>query len=35
MVSLSIDSVRQLYSGDAAEFVEDKILPNAEKRWLF
>ena len=31
MVSLSIDSVRQLYSGDAADFVEDKILPNAEK----
>lgn len=30
-VSLSIDSIRQLYSGDAADFVEDKILPNAEK----
>ena len=30
-VSLSIDSIRQLYSGDAAEFVEEKILPNAEK----
>ena len=31
MVSLSIDSVRQLYSGDAADFVEDKILPNQPK----
>ena len=30
-VSLSIDSIRQLYSGDAADFVEEKILPNAEK----
>ena len=30
-VSLSIDSIRQLCSGDAADFVEDKILPNAEK----
>ena len=29
-VSLSIDSIRQLCSGDAADFVEDKILPNAE-----
>ena len=28
---LSIDSIRQLYSGDAADFVEEKILPNAEK----
>ncbi len=28
-VSLSIDSIRQLYSGDAADFVEEKILPNA------
>ena len=24
-VSLSIDSIRQLYSGDAADFVEEKI----------
>ena len=30
-VPLSIDSIRQLYSGDAADFVEEKILPNAEK----
>ena len=30
-VSLSIDSIRQLCSGDAADFMEDKILPNAEK----
>ena len=30
-VSLSIDSIRHLYSGDAADFVEEKILPNAEK----
>ena len=30
-VSLSIDSIRQLYSGDAADFVEEKIQPNAEK----
>ena len=31
MVSLSKDSVRQLYTDDAEDFVEDKILPNAEK----
>ena len=31
VVPLSIDSIRQLCSGDAADFVEDKILPNAEK----
>lgn len=30
-VSLSIDSIRQLYSGDAADFVKEKILPNVEK----
>ena len=30
-VPLSIDSIRQLHSGDAADFVEEKILPNAEK----
>ena len=30
-VSLSIDSIRQLCSDDAADFVEEKILPNAEK----
>ena len=30
-VPLSIDSIRQLYSGDAEDFVEEKILPNAEK----
>ena len=30
-VPLSIDSIRQLYSGDAADFVEEKILQNAEK----
>ena len=30
-VSLSIDSIRQLCSGDAADCVEDKLLPNAEK----
>ena len=30
-IPLSIDSIRQLCSGDAADFVEDKILPNAEK----
>ena len=33
-VSLSIDSIRQLYSGDAADFVEDKILPNGEKNQI-
>ena len=30
-VPLSIDSIRQLYSGDAADFVEEKILPNADR----
>ena len=30
-VSLSIDSIRQLGSDDAADFVEEKILPNVEK----
>ena len=30
-VSLSIDSIRQPYSGDAADFVKEKILPNVEK----
>ena len=28
-VPLSIDSIRQLYSGDAADFVEEKLLPDA------
>ena len=28
-VPLSIDSIRQLYSGDAADFVEERLLPNA------
>ena len=28
-VPLSIDSIRQLYSGDAADFVEEKLLPVA------
>lgn len=28
-VPLSIDSIRQLYSGDAANFVEEKLLPDA------
>lgn len=28
-VPLSIDSIRQLYSGDAADFVEEKLLPYA------
>ena len=30
-VSLSIDSIRQLYSRDAADFVEERLLPGAEK----
>ena len=29
-VPLSIDSIRQLYSGDAADFVEERLLPNAQ-----
>ena len=28
-VPLSIDSIRQLYSGDAADFVEERLLPDA------
>ena len=28
-VPLSIDSIRRLYSGDAADFVEEKLLPDA------
>ena len=28
-VPLSIDSIRQLYSGDAADFVEETLLPDA------
>ena len=28
-VPLSIDPIRQLYSGDAADFVEEKLLPDA------
>ena len=28
-VPLSIDSIRQLYSGEAADFVEEKLLPDA------
>ena len=34
-VSLSIDSIRQLCSDDAADFVEEKILPNAENNGRF
>lgn len=30
-VPLSIDSIRQLYSGDVVNFVEEKLLPGAEK----
>jgi len=33
-VSLSIDSIRQLCSDDAADFVEEKILPNAARLLL-
>ena len=29
VVPLSIDSIRRLYSGDAADFVEEKLLPDA------
>ena len=34
-VSLSIDSIRQLYSGDAADFVKEKIRQMWRKQWLF
>ncbi len=30
-VPLSIDSIRQLYSGDAADFVEETLLPDARE----